>query len=138
MPLTSAEHYREADEFDSISSEAFAAGQLPRALFLAQRAQVHATLALVVAGHPEVAAVKRDDAGDWGMVSSSPGDKTREFALVHIGTLMPVLWDWERLQDEFVGEFGVPIAEASLRDLSLFAKRLAEIRRAQEDVSCPF
>jgi hypothetical protein len=64
--------------------------------------------------------------------------ETRECVLVRIGTMMPTLWDFERLQDEFVGKFGVPMADASLRDLCQFVKRLSEIRWAQAGDPCPF
>ena len=95
-------------------------------------AQAYAALAVAESQRPRavVAATRVEDAPEFY--------ETRECVLVRIGTMMPTLWDFERLQDEFVGKFGVPMADASLRDLRQFVKRLSEIRWAQAGDSCPF
>lgn len=136
MALTRDEHYREAYEFDSTSAEAFTAGNLPRALFLAQRAQVHATLALAVT--PDAGLVEayvHDDHGSAYEKScaacaeeSWQGRETRECVLTCIGAFMPDAWDWGRLENEFIGRIGVAIEDASLRELKEFRAHLLQLR----------
>lgn len=98
-------------------------------------AQAYAALSLAEVQRAPGANV-RTAAVDAGV--SPVGRETRESVLVRIGMQMPTLWDWGRLQDECAGTFGVPIEDASLRELKQILKRLVDIRWAQDGVTCPF
>lgn len=96
-------------------------------------AQAYAALSLAECQRP--AAV---DTRPVAVEPAAGGRESRESVLVRIGMQMPTLWDWERLQDESLGLFGVPIQDASVRELKLILKRLVDIRWAQDGATCPF
>lgn len=100
-------------------------------------AQAYATLALSVPGVAVVEAHIHDGHGSAYEKSCSAcaeeawqGRETRECVLTCIGAFMPEEWDWSRLENEFIGQVGAPIEEASLRDLKGFRAHLLQLRRA--------
>lgn len=139
--LTRDEHYREAAEFDADAARMFVENPV-KALLMAQRAQTHATLALVVAQGGEVVEARvHDDHGaerdPWCKACADeavdPKRESRECVLTCIGAFMPDIWDWPRLENEFIGQIGLPIEDASVPDLQRFRAHLGQLRRQQSE-----
>ena len=116
--LTRAACLREALEFDEEAARCDLGKEFPRALFLLQRAQVYAALALV-----------SDETRSELIGSRGPGmPESRECVIAAIGAAMPGEWDFARLAVEFVEHCGLPIEEASLPDLKDFLDHLGRMR----------
>lgn len=137
--LTRDEHYREAVEFDADAARMFVENPV-KALLMAQRAQTHATLALVAERGGVVEARVHDDHGPgfdpWCTACvedaadrARESRESRECVLVCIGVFKPKAWDWSRLEDEFTGRFGLAIEDASVPQLGQFRAYLLQLQR---------